>query len=52
MRTTEGAGAANTSPAVYDLGPGHNAETCRAGFKCRSLSTILRLNNVAGRRET
>jgi hypothetical protein len=52
MRTTEGAGAANTSPAVYDLGPGHNAETCRAGFKCRSLSTILRLNNVAGRRES
>jgi type IV pilus assembly protein PilW len=52
MRSTEGAGPANTSPAVYDLGPGHSAETCRAGFKCRSLSTILRLNNVAGRRES
>jgi type IV pilus assembly protein PilW len=52
LRSTESAGAANTSPAVYDLGPAHNAETCPAGFKCRALSTTLRLNNVAGRRES
>jgi type IV pilus assembly protein PilW len=52
LRSTESAGAANTSPAVYDLGPAHNAETCTAGFKCRALSTTLRLNNVAGRRES
>jgi type IV pilus assembly protein PilW len=51
LRSTEAAHAVNTSPAVYDLGPGHNAETCPVGFKCRALSTTLRLNNVAGRRE-
>ncbi len=49
MRSTEPGGV--TSPSVYDLGPGHNAETCPANFKCRLLSTTLRLNNVAGRRE-
>jgi len=52
MRSTEREATVNTSPAVYDLGPGHEAETCLQGYKCRSLSTILRLNNVAGRRET
>jgi type IV pilus assembly protein PilW len=51
LRSTEAAPAATTSPAVYDLGPGHNGVTCPAGFKCRALSTTLRLNNVAGRRE-
>jgi type IV pilus assembly protein PilW len=51
LRSTEAEIAANTSPAVYDLGPGHNAETCPVGFRCRALSTTLRLNNVAGRRE-
>jgi type IV pilus assembly protein PilW len=49
LRSTEPGGV--TSPSVYDLGPGHNAETCPANFKCRLLSTTLRLNNVAGRRE-
>jgi type IV pilus assembly protein PilW len=49
LRSTEPGGV--TSPAVYDLGPGHNAEACPANFKCRLLSTTLRLNNVAGRRE-
>lgn len=49
LRSTEPGG--NTSPSVYDLGPGHNAETCPANFKCRLLTTTLRLNNVAGRRE-
>jgi type IV pilus assembly protein PilW len=51
MRSTEAANAATTSPGVYDLGPGHNAETCPAGFKCRLVSTTMRLNNIAGRRE-
>jgi type IV pilus assembly protein PilW len=51
LRSTESDMVANTSPAIYDLGPGHNAEACPAGFKCRALSTTLRLNNVAGRRE-
>jgi type IV pilus assembly protein PilW len=52
LRTTEAAGNAATSPAVYDMGPGHANETCPAGFKCRLLTTTLRLNNVAGRRES
>jgi type IV pilus assembly protein PilW len=51
MRSTEG-GLTQTSPAVYDLGPLHTAETCPAGFKCRLVSTTMRLNNVAGRRES
>ena len=50
MRSTEG-GPTQTSPAVYDLGPMHTAETCAAGSKCRLVSTTMRLNNVAGRRE-
>lgn len=50
MRSTEG-GLTVTSPGVYDLGPAHNAEQCPAGFKCRLVTTTLRLNNVAGRRE-
>ena len=49
LRSTEQGGT--TSPGVYDLGPGHNAVTCPANFKCRLLSAMLRLNNVAGRRE-
>jgi type IV pilus assembly protein PilW len=52
LRSTEQSAVAATSPAVYDLGPAHNAETCPVGFKCRSLTTLLRLNNVAGRRES
>lgn len=51
MRSTESGHAATTSPGVYDLGPGHNAETCPVGFKCRLVSTTMRLNNIAGRRE-
>jgi len=50
MRSTEGALTA-TSPGVYDLGPAHTAETCPAGFKCRLVTTTMRLNNIAGRRE-
>lgn len=51
MRSTEG-GLTETSPGVYDLGPAHTAETCPAGFKCRLVTTTMRLNNVAGRRES
>jgi len=50
LRSTE-RGGGPTSPAIYDLGPGHNAVACPADFKCRLLTTTLRLNNVAGRRE-
>jgi type IV pilus assembly protein PilW len=50
MRSTEGAPTV-TSPGVYDLGPAHTAETCPAGFKCRLVTTTMRLNNIAGRRE-
>lgn len=51
MRSTEG-GLTQTSPAVYNLGPAHTAVTCPAGFKCRLVTTTMRLNNVAGRRES
>ena len=50
LRSTEG-GLTVTSPGVYDLGPLHTAEQCPAGFKCRLVTTTMRLNNVAGRRE-
>jgi type IV pilus assembly protein PilW len=50
MRSTEG-GRTTTSPGTYDLGPLHTAETCPDGFKCRLVTTTMRLNNVAGRRE-
>jgi type IV pilus assembly protein PilW len=50
MRSTEGA-RTTTSPGTYDLGPLHTAETCPDGFKCRLVTTTMRLNNVAGRRE-
>lgn len=52
MRSTEGPATAQTSPGTYDLGPGHTAERCPEGFKCRLVSTTMRMNNVAGRRES
>jgi type IV pilus assembly protein PilW len=52
MRSTEAGLAASTTPGTFDLGPGHQAETCPNGFKCRLMSTTMRLNNVAGRRES
>ncbi len=51
MRSSDASNIATTSPGVYDLGPAHTAETCPAGFKCRLVTTTMRLNNVAGRRE-
>ena len=52
MRSTEAGMSADTTPTVFDLGPGHAAETCPDRFKCRLLTTTFRLNNIAGRRET
>lgn len=52
MRSTEPGSSADTTPGVFNLGPGHTAETCPDRFKCRMLTTTFRLNNVAGRRET
>lgn len=51
MRSTESSATASTTPGTFDLGPGHNAETCPNGFKCRLLTTTMRLSNVSGRRE-
>jgi type IV pilus assembly protein PilW len=52
MRSTEAGMAASTTPGTFNLGPGHQAETCPNGFKCRLMSTTMRLNNIAGRRES
>ena len=51
MRSTESTISANTTPGTFDVGPGHAGETCPNGFKCRLLTTTMRLNNVSGRRE-
>jgi type IV pilus assembly protein PilW len=52
MRSTETGTTADTTPAVFDLGPAHPAQTCPDRAKCRLLTTTFRLNNVAGRRES
>ncbi|MDQ3189116.1 MAG: PilW family protein [Pseudomonadota bacterium] len=52
MRSNDAGSTAMTSPGVYDLGPGHAGATCPAGFKCRLVTTTMRLNNIAGRRES
>jgi type IV pilus assembly protein PilW len=52
IRSTDAAATVTTSPGTYDLGPAHAAETCPNGFKCRLVSSTLRMNNVAGRRES
>jgi type IV pilus assembly protein PilW len=52
MRSTETGMPADTTPTLFDLGPGHAGETCPNGARCRLLTTTFRLNNVAGRRET
>jgi type IV pilus assembly protein PilW len=52
MRSTEPGMSADTTPTLFDLGPGHGAVACPDRFKCRLLTTTFRLNNVAGRRET
>jgi type IV pilus assembly protein PilW len=51
MRSTEPGMSADTTPGTFDVGPGHTAETCPDRFKCRLMTTTMRLNNVAGRRE-
>lgn len=52
MRSTEPGTTADTTPTVFNLGPGHAAVTCPDRFKCRLVTTTFRLNNIAGRRET
>jgi type IV pilus assembly protein PilW len=52
MRSAEQGKAGDTSPTVFDLGPGHAAEACPDRFKCRLMTTTFRLNNIAGRRES
>lgn len=52
MRSTELGSTADTTPAIFDLGPAHPAETCPDRAKCRLLTTTFRLNNIAGRRES
>jgi type IV pilus assembly protein PilW len=52
MRSNDAGTAVSTTPGTFDLGAGHPAETCPNGFKCRLISTTMRLNNVAGRRES
>jgi type IV pilus assembly protein PilW len=52
MRSTEPGLSVDTTPGTFDLGPGHTAETCPDRFKCRLVTTTMRLNNVAGRRES
>lgn len=52
MRSTEPGLSAETTPTLFDLGPGHGGVACPDRFKCRLLTTTFRLNNIAGRRET
>ena len=52
MRSTDPGMSAETTPTLFDLGPGHAGVSCPDRFKCRLLTTTFRLNNVAGRRET
>jgi type IV pilus assembly protein PilW len=52
MRSTEPGLSADTTPTLFDLGPGHGGIACPDRFKCRLLTTTFRLNNIAGRRET
>lgn len=52
MRSSEPGLSIDTTPTVFNLGPGHTAERCPDRYKCRMLTTTFRLSNVAGRRET
>ena len=52
MRSSEPGLTADTTPTLFDLGPGHANVACPDRFRCRLLTTTFRLNNVAGRRET
>jgi len=52
MRSSEPGLTADTTPTLFDLGPGHANVACPDRFRCRLLTSTFRLNNVAGRRET
>jgi len=51
IRSSEPGFSVDTTPATFDLGPGHGAVACPDRFRCRLLTTSHRLNNIAGRRE-
>jgi hypothetical protein len=51
LRATARSTTFDNAVASFDMGPGHAAETCPAGFRCRLVTTTLRLANVAGRRD-
>lgn len=54
VRSADAGATARTSPAAFDVGPqpAHQNVACRSGHKCRLVTTTMRLNNVAGRRES
>jgi type IV pilus assembly protein PilW len=51
LRTTAPSPNFENAVATFDMGPGHAAEACPANFRCRLVTTTLRLANVAGRRD-
>lgn len=51
VRSSDPGLTADTTPTTFDLGPGHGGVTCPDRYRCRLLTTTVRLNNVAGRRE-
>jgi type IV pilus assembly protein PilW len=51
LRTTAPSPNFENAVATFDMGPGHAAEACPANFRCRLVTTTLRLSNVAGRRD-
>lgn len=51
LRTTGRSSTFDSAVTTFDMGPGHADETCQLGFKCRLVTTTLRLANVAGRRD-
>jgi type IV pilus assembly protein PilW len=51
VRSVDPAMNAVVGTRTFALGPDQPAATCTAGYRCRLVTTTLRLNNVAGSRE-
>jgi type IV pilus assembly protein PilW len=51
LRATARSSTFDNAAITFDMGPGHAAVPCPAGFRCRLVTTTLRLANVAGRRD-
>ncbi|HEU4621914.1 MAG TPA: PilW family protein [Burkholderiaceae bacterium] len=51
VRSTEPSQSLDDATHTFNLGPSHETETCPSGYRCRLVTTTIRLNNVAGRRE-